>query len=1235
MRSSRFDYSLPTVLALLLWVNPCDFGFALEWAALPGGRTAPVQPAGSKAGFTSLAPGSSGIDFTNHVPPERHYTNQILLNGSGVAAGDVDNDGLCDLFFGALGGGSSFYRNLGNWKFQNVTTASGLNACAKLDATGVALVDYDGDNDLDLFVNSVGQGTHLFLNNGRGQFSLAAPELNRGKCGSSLAFADVDGNGTLDLYVANYRTTTVRDQPNARFGLKTVEGRPVPETFGGQLLSAPELTNRFTFRFQPRPGGGGSVFHDEVGEPDQLFLNSANGQLTPQPFTEGRFLDRQGLRPAQPPRDWGLSVMMRDFNGDGSPDIYVCNDFATPDRLWFNDGKGTFRAAPETAMRQTSLSSMAVDVADINRDGFDDFFTADMLSREHWRRLVQRNEPNANMHLFVDTVLQPQSPRNMLQLGRGEGTFTEIAQLAGLEAAEWGWTSIFLDVDLDGYEDLLVANGFERDYMNMDANRRVKETQARGGPRMPLAEHHRLNRFYPRLDTANAAFRNLGNLRFADVSAEWGFDVRAVSQGMCLADLDNDGDQDVVINNSNGAATLLRNESPGNRVAIRLKGNVPNTRGIGAKIKVTGSGLPPQTQEMISGGRYLSSDDAMRVFAAGSPTNRLTVEVTWRSGHRSLLSNVEPNRVFEIDERDAKPTDRKPLPQPAPLFTDVSALLAHKSTPETLNDFAHQPLLPNTLSTLGPGVSWFDVNNDGWDDLIVPGSKGERATVLDNVNGTAFRRTTNVLSSRETQTTALGTRNSDGGTKLIAFPSHYEDRLTNGAASPLGAFALDSGMPAGPLALADVDGDGQLDLFVGARCIPGRWPQPASSMLMHPLHGLWASDPSHDKTFSEFGMVSGAVFTDIDGDGDPDLALACEWGPVRVLLNEKGAFTDATKRLGLDTFTGWWNGINAGDFDGDGRLDLIASNWGNNTKYERFRSKPLRVYYGDFNGDGRQAIIESWYDTALGKQTPILNIWTLSRSMPWLLEKFNSYEAFSRASVEEALGDRMQSAKFLEARHLESTVFLNRGERFEARVLPIEAQMAPAFGIVVADFNGDGNEDAFLAQNFFGVRVDTSRYDGGRGLMLLGDGTGGFTAMSGERSGVVIYGEQRGAAVADYDNDGRVDLSVTQAGGETKLYRNERAPAGLRVKLAGPSANPTGVGSVLRLKSGNQFGPAREVHAGSGYWSQDSAVQVMKASGAPQAIKVRWPGGRETESPIPEGAREVVISVTGDLQKTK
>jgi len=377
------------------------------------------------------------------------------------------------------------------------------------------------------------------------------------------------------------------------------------------------------------------------------------------------------------------------------------------------------------------------------------------------------------------------------------------------------------------------------------------------------------------------------------------------------------------------------------------------------------------------------------------------------------------------------------------------------------------------------------------------------------------------------------------------------------------------------------------------------------------------------------------VMSDLDGDGYPELVLACEWGPVRVMRNEKGRFKEATRELGLEGYTGWWNGVSTGDFDGDGRMDIVASNWGQNTKYEHHRQQPLKLYYGNFSGSGDLSTIETWHDLIKGDQVPLRHLDLVAKSIPDLIARFPSHQSFAEASIGDVLGEGYKSAKSVSANWLETTVFLNRGGHFERRVLPMPAQLAPAFAICVADFDGDGRDDVFLSQNFFGVEPESSRHDAGRGLWLKGDGSGNFRAITGQESGVIIYGEQRGAALADFDRDGRVDLAVTQNGAETKLFRNMQGRAGIRVRLKGTAGNPSGIGSAVRLKYGSTFGPVREIHAGSGYWSQDSLVAVLGKRDEPGQLWVRWPGGAEVLYDLLKGVVEVEVRPSGELTQVR
>jgi hypothetical protein len=1232
-----------SVFGLMLWIAwlliPTEAG-AQTWQEGPGYRFIPLKvPPEGRAGFTRLPPQETGIWFTNSLPESRSLTNTILPNGSGVAAGDVDGDGRCDLFFCGLGGGSRLYRNLGNWKFEDITEQAGIT-CTNLDATGAVFADINGDGHLDLLVNSIGQGTHIFINDGHGHFTQSAQVLNAGLGGTSLALADAGGTGRLDLYIANYRAATIMDAPGTRFSMKMVNNKPEVALINGRPLTDPEWTNRFRFKTEIDERGRGRMSREELGEADVFYRNDGQGNFQAVSWTGGSFLDEDGTALTEPPFDWGLSVLFRDFNGDGCPDLYVCNDFRSPDRFWLNDGHGGFRAASRLALRETSFSSMGADVGDLNRDGYDDFMVVDMLSRDHRRRLTQRNSMYVEASQMEPTGERIQYPRNTLFLNRGDGTYAEIAQYAGLEASEWSWTPIFLDVDLDGYEDVLIPNGFVRDNMNLDVQNSIK--QATASKKTRSIEDLALRKMFPPLATPNVAFHNLGDLRFEEVGQQWGFDAATISQGACLADLDNDGDLDVIVNNLNEAAGLYRNNISAPRIAVRLRGLASNTRGIGARIRVMG-GPVPQSQEMTCGGRYLSCDDTMRVFAAGNVTNRLRIEVVWRSGKLSLVAEAQANCLYEIDEVGAEQSpDAKPPPPVTPVFEDVSERLGHVHHPEAYDDFQRQPTLPKRLSQSGPGVCWWDVSGEGREDLIIGSGKGGQLAWYQNDGRGGFKRSTALpwtgIAGRD-QTSIVGW----GMGAVLVGSANYEDGQVSGG----GVIAYGMGQEqvadvvgpsdssVGPLAVADYDGDGELDLFVGGRFKGGQYPAPASSRLYHGRKGKLELDEANTARLRDVGLVSGAVWSDLDGNGWPDLILACEWGPVRVFHNERGQLRDVTRELGLEKFTGWWNGVTTGDLDGDGRMDIIASNWGRNSKYERYRKKPLRLYYGDFTQDGSVQLVESHFEAEMNKYVPSQSLERVTQAIPYLIARFPTHQAWADAGIDEVIGDRGGSIHYCEADWLETTVFLNRGDHFEARVLPLEAQLAPCFAVCVADYNGDGNEDIFLGQNFFAVGGDTSRYDAGRGLWLEGDGKGGFRAVPGQESGVKVYGQQAGAAVCDYDEDGRTDLVVSQNGGETRLFHNVRGHPGLRVRLQGPAGNPRGIGAVVRLKFGSRFGPAREIHGGSGYWSQDSTVQVMGTPTEPTGIWVRWPGGRLVSADLPPKAKEVVVNVQGEVRQTR
>lgn len=1206
---------------------------ALSWADGQGFRSLEVRPgAGGKPGFTLMNPTATGVSFTNTLQGDAYATNAVAHNGAGVAIGDVDGDGWQDIYFCNLQGANRLYRNLGDWRFEEM--AAGEAACLGQFSSGAAFADVDGDGDLDLLVNGIAAGTRLFLNDATGKWKEAKDSgLSRTASATSLALADIDGDGDLDLYCAHYIDEMHLFDPTTRFSVMKRDGRWVVIKVNDQATTSPRLKDRF----EALPDGKVR----ELPEVHGLYRNDGKGHFTAIQFEPGVFLNEEG-KPIPPYRDWGLAAMFRDINGDGAPDLYVCNDNVSADRIWINSGKGTFRAIEPFAFRHTSRSSMGVDFADIDRDGHDDIIVVDMLAREHAKRMTQlvKDLPDSNEREQIDA--RPQYNRNTLFLGRPDGTYAEAALMAGVAATDWSWCPIFLDVDLDGYEDLLVTSGFEADVMDQDRKDELRNPQRR----LTRNQLKRAMELYPRWRTPKAAFRNRRDGTFEPAGKEWGFDQIGISYGMALGDLDNDGDLDVVVNNLNDAASVYRNNATGGRIAVRLKGSAPNAQGVGARIRLVG-GAMTQSQEMICGGRYLSGDQAMRVFAADADSNKpMRLEVAWRNGTSSVITNIQANRIYEVDQAGANPKSetRNPKSENKPLFKDVSSFLGHMHVENAFDDWTRQSSLPRRLSRLGPGVSWYDVDGDGWEDLIVATGKSGKLAVHKNEKGNSFRALEGAPVAAADQGAVLGWSDAQGNRKLMVGVSNYE--MSPGQESEVVVYSptnmsAPQRWPAGKasigvIAMADVDADGDLDLFAGGRFAPARYPEPVSSSVWINDGGELKLSRSASEPFESIGLVSGATFADLDGDGWSDLALALEWGPVRVFRNSNGKFEDMTSRWGFAGRTGWWTSVTAGDFDGDGKLDLAAGNWGRNTMYELNGRTKLSVFYGNWSSDGI-ALIEAWQRET--NWFPVHNRLWLARAFPEVTGRFPTHQVFANAAVADILGARYQNASRLEATELESGVFLNRGTRFEWIPLPRDAQLSPAFSVNVGDFDGDGLDDLFLSQNSFSAVPENasaeafSRDDSGRGLWLRGSGRGTFTAVDGSITGIKIHGEQRGAALADFNHDGRIDLCVSQNSGATKLYVNASAKRGLRVTLRGAAGNPDAVGAQMRvLYRDDRKGPCRNVTAGTGYWSQDAATQVLGCAEDPVALWIRWPGGKEQTVQLQRNVWDVKVDLQNEAK---
>ena len=1163
---------------------------------------------GSPGLMTALSSNETGVSFVN----ELSLANQIkyTYNGAGVATGDVTGDGLPEIFLANEEGQSKLYRNLGGLLFEDMTEEAGL-ASVKDPAgftVGAYFADVDSDGDLDLFITNWKTSNRLFLNDGDGEFEDVTAAAGVGYAGgaTTATFADYDRDGDLDFFVATYRPVAIEFEASS-LNLQVVNGEIIiPDTLQDRLVVL--------------ESEGGTATLRELGEPDLLYRNNGDGTFTEVAAAAGI---TGGF--------YGLSAVFNDVDNDGWPDLYVTNDLWSPDAFYHNNGDGTFSLVDPDMLGHTPWFSMGVDFADINNDGFQDYFIGDMLSSDHTKRLTQ--------HGAMDMSPPPpgtahQVMRNGLYVNNGDGSFTDIAWLADVAATDWTWSVKFADMDLDGFVDLLITNGMVYDLMDSDLAAQTAALQGDREAALALIEQ------YPVLDNPNLVYRNNGDLTFTDVSDAWGFNTAAVGNGASFADLDGDGDLDVVVNYLNTPAGIYRNDAANNRVMVDLIGQVSNQNGLGARITIT-TAQGQQTKLMTSSGGYLSSHQPRVTFGLGTLDAVQQLVVEWPSGlvqtfPDDSVTSLPANSLYTITEPDEDPMlgPATKLTAVNPLFADVAASrglnFAHQED-ATFNDFGLQALLPRRYSTLGGGLAFQDIDGDGDDDLYIAGGFGQAGQLYRNDSGT-FVAVALPMDQMQTEEMAplWWYDGQNAQPNLLIANSTVEwgnspqlNRIRGPNAASAEGVLFNNSVSMGALAAADYDMDGDVDLFVGGRLQPGRWPEAVSSALLSNEGGEFVDRTAAVAAgLQQLGMATGATWSDIDQDGDPDLLVASEFGPVHLFRNDAGQLVEATDAAGLEAWSGLWTGLATGDIDNDGDIDMVAANIGLNTPYEASAAFPLTTFAGDVDGNGTFDLIEAvWVDGVL---RPVKERGMAGAAMPFILDQFATFQAFAEASLTEIYGDRLNQAERYEATTLAHTLFINDGNGvFTAQPLPSLAQIQTSYGINLADLDNDGNLDIVMVGNFRGGDMEYGVFDGATGYWLRSNGAGSFSVVESATSGLLVSGEGRGVAIADVNLDGRLDIAVSISDGAPHLFENRLTEFGnhLQLRLVGPIGNPTAVGARIIVTYDGGLA-IREQQAGSGYLSQNSNFIHVGIGAAQRAtIEVHWPNGEVSVVEADAGAR--------------
>lgn len=1081
------------------------------------------QPSDSiKPLFTLLPPSQTNINFANSLE-EGLNTNVMIYeyfyNGGGVAVADVNGDGLQDIYFTGNMTDNKLYLNKGKMQFEDVTNTAGVAGRPGPWKTGVTMVDINGDGKEDFYVSYSGKlrgekrVKQLFINDGNDDSGIphftdqaAQYGLDDSSFSTQAVFFDYDNDADLDLLLLNH---------------SIIKRNVLDEATIKKLLQENDHLS------------GIKLLRNDKGHFTEVTSKSG---------ITGTVLSH------------GLGIAISDVNQDGAPDIYISNDYLEPDFLYINNKNGTFSDRLKSSVGHTSFFSMGNDISDINNDALPDVFTLDMLPESnHRQKLLFAPDNYEKVEVNIRSGFHYQFMRNMLHLNNGDGTFSEIGQFAGIANTDWSWAPLFADYDNDGWKDLYVTNGYVHDYTNMDFMKYMSDLlQDRSVMRKDLLE---LVNKMPSSNVINCAFKNNGDLTFANTSSPWGFNTPSNSNGAAYADLDNDGDLDLIVNNINQPAFIYRNEannrSRNHFLKVKLEGSGLNSQGLGAKITLFNKGKKQYLEQSPSRG-FQSSVSPVLHFGLGAEAGIDSLQIVWQSGKQQKLTNVKSDQTLTLQEKNAVATYKLQKPE-APIYHETKAPIPYHNESNTINDFKRQPLLINPLSFAGPCLVKGDVNGDGLDDIYTGGGSGQPGAIYIQLKNGKFDKKISAPFESDKQSedadAVFFDANGDGFKDLYVASGGYHNYMPNDALLQDRLYLNDGhgnltrDIQAVPemhvskscVRVADINADGHPDVFVGGRVVPGRYPEtPRSYILLNDGHGHFTdATQGVAMDLQKAGMVTDAAWLDLNGDKKEDLVIVGEWMPVTVFINTGGRLEDKTSSYFDKQYSGWWNKLLTGDFNNDGKIDLVVGNLGLNTQCKASDKQPAEMYYKDFDDNGSVDPILCFYiqDTSY----PYVTRDELLDQMSSMRTRYTDYKGYADATIHDVFSpEELKDAGHLKANFLKTAFFVSgKDGKFHEKSLPAQAQFSPVFTLTQFDADKDGVEDLLLCGNINHARLRFGNYDANYGTLLKGDGKGNFSYVGQQRSGFRLRGDIR--SVVNINNT--LLFGINQ--GEIKAYTSK------------------------------------------------------------------------------------------------